>query len=320
MYYRLLSTWRIQAPLEQVFAAIEHSLDWPTWWPEVVAVAELAAGDARGIGNIRRYRWQGRLPYHLVFDVCASHIEDRVAIAGTVQGDLEGTGCWDFAQQGPDTVVRYTWQVRTTRGWMNLIAPFARATFIRNHERVMGHGAAGLARLLGAPRMSQETLDLPGPPPVPIGDGQLLAAGIGAGVAATLAQFACWWVAGMPLAETLVRDARMTAALVLGSGILGQTMPPAGMVLLVATPIHFILSLAYAWIPARFFTRLGSGPAVLAGAAYGLALYGINMYGLTSCFPWFAVARDWPTVVAHVVFGMTVVGGCQSRGNSHGAL
>lgn len=43
-----------------------------------------------------------------------------------------------------------------------------------------------------------------------------LVAGLGAGVVATLAQIALWWLAGMPLPETLFRDARLTAALVMG--------------------------------------------------------------------------------------------------------
>jgi hypothetical protein len=54
----------------------------------------------------------------------------------------------------------YEWHVRSTRWWMNLIAPFARPMFIRNHGILMRQGAEGLARLLGAPLVGQESIDL----------------------------------------------------------------------------------------------------------------------------------------------------------------
>jgi len=43
---------------------------------------------------------------------------------------------------------------------MNLVAPLARALFIRNHGRLMQQGAEVLARMLGAPLLSQENIDL----------------------------------------------------------------------------------------------------------------------------------------------------------------
>jgi hypothetical protein len=158
--YHLLTTWRIEAPLEQVYAVIQNSLCWPDWWPGVQKVEQVEAGDADGINNVRRYFWKGTLPYRMVFEVRATRIENLVAIEGAAQGDLEGTGCWHFARQGDFSIVQYEWRVRSTRWWMNLIAPFARSLFIRNHMRIMAQGAEGLARRLSAPLVSQESVDL----------------------------------------------------------------------------------------------------------------------------------------------------------------
>jgi len=158
--YRLLTIWRIEAPLEAVYAVIHNTPRWPAWWPGVKKVEEVAAGDGDGIGSILRYFWQGRLPYRMTFEVRATRIEKLVAMEGTVQGDLEGTGRWHFFRQGTVSVVRYEWHVRSTRWWMNLIAPFARSMFIRNHGILMRQGAEGLASLLGAPLVSQENIDL----------------------------------------------------------------------------------------------------------------------------------------------------------------
>jgi len=158
--YRLLTIWRIEAPLEAVYAAIHNSPHWPVWWPGVQKVEEVTAGDASGINSVLRYVWQGQLPYRMVFEVRATRIEKCVAIEGAVQGDLEGVGRWHFISEGAVSVVQYEWHVRSTRWWMNLIAPFARSMFIRNHGILMRQGAEGLARQLGAPLVGQESIDL----------------------------------------------------------------------------------------------------------------------------------------------------------------
>ena len=48
----------------------------------------------------------------------------------------------------------------------------------------------------------------------------------------------------------------------------------------------------------------------MAGAAFGLiAVYGINFYVIAPmAFPWFVEARNWISVVSHVMFGMVVAG------------
>lgn len=140
--------------------------------------------------------------------------------------------------------------------------------------------------------------------------GMVLVVGLGAGVISTAAQLALWVPAGMPVFETLFRDARLTAALILGTSVLPPPSTPRWDVLLVATVIHFVLSIAYALVPAALVGRLNAVTATLGGAAYGLAIYAINMYGFTLLFPWFAVARDWVTLVTHLVFGAALAWGC----------
>lgn len=135
--------------------------------------------------------------------------------------------------------------------------------------------------------------------------------GLGAGLIATAAQFVLWWLAEMPLPETLFRDARLTAALIMGSAVLPPPSTARWDILLVATLIHFSLSIVYAVISVRVFARLPGGGALLAGAFYGLLIYVVNMYGVTVIFPWFSMVRDWVTLVAHLVFGVTLAGGCR---------
>jgi len=158
--YHLLTIWRIEAPLEEVYAAIHNSLCWPDWWPGAQKVEQTAAGDADGINSIRRYLWQGQLPYQVAFEVRTTHIEKLTVIEGTAQGDLEGIGCWHFSRLGTVSVVRYEWHVRSTKWWMTMMAPAASSMFIHNHALIMEQGGEGLARLLRSPLVGQETIDL----------------------------------------------------------------------------------------------------------------------------------------------------------------
>jgi hypothetical protein len=69
----------------------------------------------------------------------------------------------------------------------------------------------------------------------------------------------------------------------------------------VAVLIHFALAIVYGVILAFIIQRLGTTAAVVVGGLYGLALYVINFYGFTRWFPWFADARDWVSILSHIV-------------------
>lgn len=158
--YHLQTVWRIEAPLEAAYAAIEDTLRWPDWWPSVRKVEQISAGDAKGIGSVRRYVWQGRLPYRVAFDVCATRVDALAALDGVATGDLAGIGRWRFSSQGKLSVIHYEWHVHSKRWWMNLVAPVARAIFVRNHAQIMEQGGKALARRLKAPLLGQENTDL----------------------------------------------------------------------------------------------------------------------------------------------------------------
>ena len=68
--YSFITHWKIKAPVEKVWEAIYHSLDWPDWWKGVVRVVELEHGDENGIDGMRSYTWKSKLPYQLTFTMC----------------------------------------------------------------------------------------------------------------------------------------------------------------------------------------------------------------------------------------------------------
>jgi uncharacterized protein YndB with AHSA1/START domain len=148
--YRFVTTWCLDAAIDQVFAAIDDSARWPQWWKGVRRAELLEEGDGDGIGRRWHYVWRSRLPYNLAFEARIARREPPWLLEAHVDGELAGLGRWRLFE-GTATAVVYEWNVRTTRAWMNRLAPVARPLFEWNHDVVMRQGAVGLARLLDAP-------------------------------------------------------------------------------------------------------------------------------------------------------------------------
>ena len=149
--YRFVTVWRIEAPIDRVFAEIDAVAAWPEWWPMVKAVERLEDGGPDGVGGLYRMTFAGKLRYQLRFDMRVSRREPPTAIVGDATGELEGVGDWSLREEGSTTVVRYIWAIRTTRPWMNLLAPlpFVDGIFRFNHHAVMRNGLRGIRQRLG---------------------------------------------------------------------------------------------------------------------------------------------------------------------------
>ncbi len=150
-HYQFVTVWRLQAPIERVFAEIDDVQSWPAWWPSVRRVDRREAGSGDGIGAVFDTTFVGRLPYTLEFQLRVTVREPPTAIVGVATGELEGVGEWTLWGEEDWTVVRYVWAIRTTAAWMNLLAPlpFVGAIFRLNHHAVMRTGLDGIRRRLG---------------------------------------------------------------------------------------------------------------------------------------------------------------------------
>ena len=147
--HNFVTIWRVEARIESVWNEIYHSKDWPAWWKGVESVTEVSKGDENGGGSIHRYTWKSKLPYRLSFDMKTIRIEPPRLLEGSAIGELQGRGVWQLSTERRETIVRYDWNVQTTKRWMNLLSPVAHPLFEWNHNVVMGWGAIGLAERLG---------------------------------------------------------------------------------------------------------------------------------------------------------------------------
>jgi carbon monoxide dehydrogenase subunit G len=147
--YKFTTVWRFDAPIEKVWAFIKDSETWSDWWKGVLRVEKLKDGDARGVGAIHRSTWKSALPYKLIFDSETVRIEELKLIEVRAFGELDGTGIWTLTAEDANTTrVAYDWRVKTTKRWMNLLAPLAKPFFRWNHNVIMNWGGVGLANKL----------------------------------------------------------------------------------------------------------------------------------------------------------------------------
>lgn len=99
---------------------------------------------------------------------------------------------------------------------------------------------------------------------------------------------------------------RMIAAIAMGRDVLPPPATFDGGIFAMAVLIHMVLSIILGLVFALLAKGRSMGMAILIGAVFGLAVYLINFYLMTAVFPWFAEARNWVSIFAHVVFGVVL--------------
>jgi hypothetical protein len=149
--YRFVTIWRLDAPIDRVFAEIDDVESWPMWWSSVRRVQRIEDGGPDRIGAVYDTTFVGRLPYTLEFRLRVTEREPPTSIVGVATGELEGVGEWTLWTEGDRTLVRYVWAIRTTAAWMNLLGrlPFVDAIFRLNHHAVMRRGLTSIRERLG---------------------------------------------------------------------------------------------------------------------------------------------------------------------------
>ena len=149
-HFDLVSQWRIQAPVERVWAALADPASWPQWWPHVQSVRTLREGGPDGVGAVRRIDWSTGLPYRLVIEIEGIEAVWHERLRGRSRGQLDGEGLW-LLRAGPGfTDVTFVWRVTPRRRWMRWLAPLLAPVFRWNHRSVMRLGEIGLQRHLGS--------------------------------------------------------------------------------------------------------------------------------------------------------------------------
>ncbi len=98
---------------------------------------------------------------------------------------------------------------------------------------------------------------------------------------------------------------RMMGAIALGESVLPPPATFDAAIFAVGMLVHFGLSIVLALVFALIVggRDLSKSSLVIVGAIFGALVYVVNFYGFTAIFPWFEMARNWITILAHLVFG-----------------
>lgn len=152
--YRFVTDARVGTSPARAWELMEDPRAWPSWWRWLRSVERVTPGASDHVGEQHRWRFWTPLPYSV--DVTTEVVRSEHASFAELRasGDLVGTGLWELSPVPEGMTVRWTWDVATTRTWMNLLAPVARPAFTWSHQVVMRDWARGLARELDAPLLA----------------------------------------------------------------------------------------------------------------------------------------------------------------------
>ncbi|WP_346776481.1 SRPBCC family protein [Streptomyces sp. HNM0574] len=143
-HYRFRSSWRLAAPVAEVYAVLERAEEYPSWWPQVRQVRGLDAAS----GNAR---FRSVLPYDLTVTARVQRRDREAGVLGIVMtGDLEGWARWTLRDDGTGggTTALFEQEVEVRKPSLRRVALPGRPLFLANHALMMRSGLRGLRRLL----------------------------------------------------------------------------------------------------------------------------------------------------------------------------
>jgi Polyketide cyclase / dehydrase and lipid transport len=167
--YHAVTVWRIAATVDEVVNILDDFEALPNWWPSVyISVMQIREGAADGVGRQVRMHTKGWLPYSLrwVSTLLEPVTESGFAVAA--EGDLDGSGRWEFTRSGPDVVLTFDWRVTATKPLLRRLGWLLKPVFAANHRWAMRRGAESLLLELDRRRaVDQSKANLVAAPPGP---------------------------------------------------------------------------------------------------------------------------------------------------------
>lgn len=143
--YLFVTTWRIKAPVSEVWKALVQLEDWPTWWRALRHVSVLQSN-----GQAVYQLIVGYLIYFLNFQLVFVTVTDPYKAVLHSSGDIEGNGTFDVSSYGNETTIVFEWHIRTTKPWASFVSRFCRSFFTCSHAIAMKWFAQGMASHLNS--------------------------------------------------------------------------------------------------------------------------------------------------------------------------
>lgn len=137
--YTFTDRWFVAAGRDRVYQVLEDVAGYPSWWPQVRAVAKVDQDTAL-------VACRSLLPYTLHFALARIRQDpDHGVLEATLDGDLVGTCRWRLAAVDGGTRVEFWQQVSTPGRALRTAARVTRPLLVLNHHLMMRGGRRGLA-------------------------------------------------------------------------------------------------------------------------------------------------------------------------------
>lgn len=155
MNYRFESIWMLETSIDDAFGVLLDAGE--TAGTRRVEYAVIERGGPDGVGRRSRYRVHSPLLYTMEFTAEATEVDPPHRLHSVVHGELTGTGTYHLNEQNGITRIRFDWNVRTTKRWMNLLGPLGRPLFVWAHHRIMDELIDAMASALNTEVLSSHS-------------------------------------------------------------------------------------------------------------------------------------------------------------------
>lgn len=148
-WYRFATVFTIDVEPQRIWDVLTAPGGWLANYADVEHWTQTARGDHNHVGDRYDIAHHAvgpmKLNYHI--EVVTSRPPDR--LAWRVTGDVAGAGTWELDELDSVTDLRFTWEVTTTRRWMNVFAPIIRRQMVRTYRRSVAASVTSLAEAVG---------------------------------------------------------------------------------------------------------------------------------------------------------------------------
>jgi hypothetical protein len=147
--YVFRSEWPLEAPLDDVYAALAELADYPSWWPEVRTVRPVSDTTFELV-------CRSLLPYDLAFSSRRTRMDrDQGVLEAALEGDLSGFSRWTISKVPLGTLAVFEEEVTAEKALLRRLGGVARPAFKANHRLMMRHGRRGLRTYLAGMRLGR---------------------------------------------------------------------------------------------------------------------------------------------------------------------
>src|SRR3712207_5907349 len=111
--YEFTTRWRVKGTCAEISDELGgEASELLRWWPSLYLDAKvLEQGDQQGIGRVVALYTKGWLPYTLRWNLKITNIRYPHGFTLQAIGDFDGTGDWNFKQDGEWVDITYDWKI-----------------------------------------------------------------------------------------------------------------------------------------------------------------------------------------------------------------